>query len=104
MLPAGFQTGLDGRYIGNQWFRGDEANETTPLAGYATADVRLAWDGGDWSVSGIVSNLFNSHRAVFGTFNENRRTGEVERFLTPMHPRTIKIIVGRRCGGVSGEQ
>ncbi|MEP6572643.1 MAG: TonB-dependent receptor [Gemmatimonadota bacterium] len=102
VLPAGFQTGLDARYIGSQWFRGDEANETTPLAGYATADVRLAWEGGDWSVSGIVSNLFNNHHAVFGTFNENRVTGEVERFLTPMHPRTIKIIVGRRFGAVSG--
>jgi outer membrane receptor protein involved in Fe transport len=99
VLPAGFQTGLDARYIGRQWLRGDEANETSPLGGYATADVRLAWGKGLWSVSGIVSNLFNNHHAVFGTFNVNRMTGQLERFLTPMHPRTIKLIVGRSFGG-----
>jgi len=29
-LPAGVQFGLDARYIGAQWLRGDEANENPP--------------------------------------------------------------------------
>ena len=33
-----------------------------------------------------MNNVFDSHAAVFGTFNENRRTGELERFLTPTGP------------------
>ena len=43
-LPAGLQLGLDGRYTGKQWLRGDEANETAPLDGYFVGNVRLGWD------------------------------------------------------------
>jgi hypothetical protein len=46
-----------------------------------------------------VNNLFDSHAAVFGTFNENRRTGELERFLTPLGARTVKVVVRRGFGG-----
>ena len=35
-LPAGVALGLDLRYTGRQWLRGDEANETEPLGGYFT--------------------------------------------------------------------
>ena len=39
-LPAGADVGLDLRYTGHQWLRGDEANETAPLGGYFSASVR----------------------------------------------------------------
>lgn len=99
-LPAGFHAGLDARYTGKQWLRGDEANETEPLPGYAVADLRLEWEGERWGVSGLVTNLFDSKRAVFGTFNENRETGEVERFLTPLQARAFKLIVRRSFSGL----
>ncbi|MGH7546493.1 MAG: TonB-dependent receptor, partial [Gemmatimonadota bacterium] len=106
VLPHGFRAGLDARYTGEQWFRGDEANEVTPLDGYAVADLRLEWEGRGFGIAALVTNLFDSDKAVFGTFNENRNrcdpvTGEceVERFLTPMQARAIKLIVRRDFGG-----
>ena len=97
-LPGGLQFGLDGRFIGEQWLRGDEANETTPLASYFVANARVGFSRAGWEVSGIVTNLFDSERATFGTFNENRQTGELERFLTPLNARTFKLIVRRAFG------
>ena len=98
-LPAGVDLGVDARYTGKQWLRGDEANETTPLDGYFVANVRAGLTRGAWEVSGVLSNVFNSHAAVFGTFNENRRTGALERFLTPLTARSIKIVLRREFGG-----
>jgi outer membrane receptor protein involved in Fe transport len=96
-LRRGLDAGIDARYTGPQWLRGDEANETRPLEGYVTANVRVAWEsrGGTWSIAGIVTNVFESQRAVFGTFNENRQTGELERFLTPIQGRALKLILRR---------
>ena len=94
-LGRGLDAGVDARYTGRQWLRGDEANETTPLPGYLTANVRVEWGLGAWSVAGIVTNVFNAKQAVFGTFNENRQTGELERFLTPLHARAMKLILRR---------
>ncbi len=94
--------GLDGRYTGRQWMRGDEANQTRPLSGYFTANVRAGFSSGPWEVNAVLSNLFDSHRAVFGTFNQNRQTGNLERFLTPMNARSLKIVVSREFGGGEG--
>lgn len=94
-LSNAVQAGLDLRYTGTQWLRGDEANETRPLSGYVSANVRLAWERAEWSVACIVTNVFDTQAAVFGTFNENRQTAELERFLTPMHARTVKLILRR---------
>jgi len=98
-LPSGFDAGLDLRYTGSQWLRGDEANETNPLGGYFTVGARVGLEHGPWDVSMVGTNVFNSHRAIFGTFNENRQTGELERFLTPMGARTVKLVVRRSFGG-----
>jgi iron complex outermembrane recepter protein len=100
-LPAGLQLGLDGRYTGKQWLRGDEANETAPLDGYFVGSVRLGWDYARWNISAVLSNVFNSHRPVFGTFNENRQTGVLERFLTPLNARSLKVVVRRTFGAES---
>jgi outer membrane receptor protein involved in Fe transport len=97
-LGAGFEAGVDGRYTGRQWLRGDEANETGALDGYFTADLRLAWERERWSVAAVASNVFDSQRAVFGTFNQNRQTGELERFLTPLNARAFRVIVRRGFG------
>jgi outer membrane receptor protein involved in Fe transport len=93
VLPGRLTAGVDARYVGRQWLRGDEANATTPLAPYFLANVRLGYTLGRWDVSGIVTNLFGTHRASFGTFNENRQTGELERFLTPLDARMVRVFV-----------
>jgi iron complex outermembrane receptor protein len=98
-LPIGLQFGVDTRYIGKQWLRGDEANETEPLGGYFVANGRVGYSWSDWELSAVVTNVLGSHRPVFGTFNENRRTGELERFLTPLNARSFKLVVRRAFGG-----
>jgi iron complex outermembrane receptor protein len=98
-LRGGLDLGLDLRYTGAQWLRGDEANETSPLGGYVTLGARAGLERGPWEVSVVGTNLADSHRAVFGTFNENRQTGRLERFLTPLGARTVKLVVRRSFGG-----
>ncbi|HXE58340.1 MAG TPA: TonB-dependent receptor [Gemmatimonadales bacterium] len=95
ILPAGFRLGADVRYVGRQWLRGDEANETERLDDYVTTDLQLGWSGGPWEVTAIVTNLLDETYASFGTFNENRNTGEIERFLTPGQTRAFKLVVRR---------
>jgi iron complex outermembrane receptor protein len=96
---VGIQLGLDARYTGRQWLRGDEANEVEPLGGYFVTNIRAGFSRANWELSGVVSNLFNSHRPVFGTFNENRQTDVLERFLTPINGRAFKLIIRREFGG-----
>ncbi|MGH9261797.1 MAG: TonB-dependent receptor domain-containing protein, partial [Acidimicrobiales bacterium] len=98
-LADALETGVDARYTGRQWLRGDEANETQPLDGYLTLDLRLEWETGAWGASVVVTNALDAARPVFGTFNENRVTGELERFLTPLQARAFKLIVRRGFGG-----
>jgi iron complex outermembrane receptor protein len=98
-LTSRLSAGLDGRYIGSQWLRGDEANQTRPLGGYGVLAARAGLDIGRWQLSAVVDNLLDSTRAIFGTFNENRQTGNLERFLTPLNARTFKIILRHQIGG-----
>jgi len=93
------QLGIDARYTGKQWLRGDEANETKPLNGYFSANLRAGVSLGPWEVNGILTNAFDSHRAIFGTFNQNRSTGQLERFLTPLNARSFKLVLRREFGG-----
>jgi iron complex outermembrane receptor protein len=98
-LPVGLQFGADLRYTGEQWLRGDEANETSRLSEYVTTNLRVGFSRANWELSAVVTNAFNSKSAIFGTFNENRQTGALERFLTPMNARSFKVVVRRSFGG-----
>ncbi|HEX6434892.1 MAG TPA: TonB-dependent receptor, partial [Gemmatimonadales bacterium] len=100
-LESGLQFGVDGRYTGEQWLRGDEANELAPLDGYFVANARIGFSRAQWEVSAMVTNMFDSHRPIFGTFNENRNTGALERFLTPLNARAFKLVVRRAFGAES---
>jgi outer membrane receptor protein involved in Fe transport len=102
VLPSGFGGGVEGRFIGHQWLRGDEANQTRPLDSYFVADARLGWKRGAWEVTGVVTNLFQHKYATFGTFNLNQGAGDaLERFLTPGQRRAFKLVVRRSLGGGS---
>jgi hypothetical protein len=99
LLPIGLQFGVDARYTGEQWFRGDEANETSPLEGYFVTNLRAGFSWDQWEISAIVANVFDEEGPIFGTFNENRQTGQLERFLTPMNARSFKLVIRRGFGG-----
>lgn len=97
--------GVDGRYIGQQWLRGDEANEEKPLDAYAVADLRAGVSFGRWEVTGIVTNLFDSRYASFGGYNINQGAPggpQLERFLTPGHARMFRLVVRTALGGSRG--
>jgi outer membrane receptor protein involved in Fe transport len=98
-LPVGLEFGADVRYTGERWLRGDEANETFPIEGYFVTNLRAGFSRADWEVSAVVSNVFDYQGAIFGTFNENRQSGALERFLTPMNARSFKLVVRRSFGG-----
>jgi iron complex outermembrane receptor protein len=94
--------GSDGRYIGKQYLRGDEANVTDPLAGYFVADARVGVEFGRWEINGIVTNLFQNESAIFGTFNINQGNPAgptVERWLTPDQRRAFRLVVRTTLGG-----
>jgi iron complex outermembrane recepter protein len=94
--------GADGRYIGKQFLRGDEANVTDQLDGYFVADARVGVEFGRWEINGIVTNLFQNHSAIFGTFNINQGNPAgltVERFLTPNARRAFRLVVRTTLGG-----
>ena len=94
--------GADGRYIGKQFLRGDEANLTTPLDGYFVADAHVGIEVGRWEINGIVTNLFQNKNAIFGTFNINQGNPDgptVERFLTPDARRAFRLVVRTTIGG-----
>jgi iron complex outermembrane receptor protein len=98
--------GADGRYIGNEYLRGDEANVTAPLNSYFVADARVGVEIGRWEVNGIVTNLFQNENPIFGTFNINQESPSgpaVERFLTPNQRRMFRLVVRTTLGG-TGER
>jgi outer membrane receptor protein involved in Fe transport len=99
LLPSGFYLGGDGRYIGSQWLRGDEANEEPKLDGYFVADARFGWRGHGWEFTLVGNNIFQNKYATFGGFNVNQGSGNVlERFLTPGFRRVVRLIVRRSFG------
>lgn len=97
-----FYLGADARYTGKRYLRGDEANVTAPLDDYIVADARVGLEFDRWEVSGVVTNLFQNHYAIFGTFNINQGNPAgltVERFLTPGSERMFRLIVRTSLGG-----
>ncbi len=106
-LPARIQLGVDARYVGGQWLRGDEANKTEPLGGWFAADARVTWEFGPWEVTGLVTNLLDERYANFGTFNINQGNPAgptLERFLTPGQARAFRLVVRRSFGAREAQE
>jgi len=89
--------GLDARYVGRQWLRGDEENVTRRLSDYTVADLSLTLAWGDFELRGAVRNLFDRRVFTFGTFAENATApgSPVQRWLTPALPRHVQVSVSR---------
>jgi outer membrane receptor protein involved in Fe transport len=98
-LPRGLTLGIEGRYTGERYLRGDEANDEEPLDGYLIADASIGFGFAAWDLQLMVRNLAASEHATFGTFNLNQAAGNaLERFLTPGFPRTMHFAVRRQIG------
>jgi iron complex outermembrane recepter protein len=103
-LPRGFRAGLDARWIGSQYLRGDEGNEERQLDPYFVLGARAGVTYKAWDFSAVATNLLDNHDPIFGTFNANARTGELERFLTPLTARTFSLIVRRSFGNRGSDE
>ena len=101
LRPQGTETGvallagLDARYVGRQWLRGDEENVTRRLSDYAVADLSLTLTWRDFELRGAVRNLFDRRVFTFGTFAQNATApgSPVQRWLTPALPRHVQVSV-----------
>ena len=87
------RAGVDARYVGRQWQRGDEENVTRRLSDYALADLSLTLTWRDFELRGAVRNLFDRGVFTFGTFAENPTAPgtPVQRWLTPGLPRHVQV-------------
>jgi iron complex outermembrane receptor protein len=85
--------GLDARYVGHQWLRGDEDNATSRLSDYAVADLSLTLAWRELELRCTVGNLFDRRYYSFGTFAENPTAPgtPVQRWLTPGPPRHVQL-------------
>jgi outer membrane receptor protein involved in Fe transport len=91
--------GVQSRFIGAQWLRGDESNAHAQLPSYVVMDARAGVTFGGWRLTAVVTNLFNRRYANFGTFNVNEGAGDVfERFLTPGARRAVQVAMRHTWG------
>ena len=97
---VGLRAGADIRWIGEQVFQQDDANNMPKLPSYFVADLRAGWEFGPWEIAGVVNNLFNTKYASFGTYNINQGApGQpLEEFLTPGYATQLRVIVTRAFG------
>src|SRR5207245_472456 len=65
------RAGVDARYVGRQWLRGDEENVTRRLSDYAVADLSLTVAWRDFELRAAVGNVLDRRYVTFGTFAEN---------------------------------
>jgi iron complex outermembrane receptor protein len=91
---------LNVRGVSSQNLRGDEANRTEPMAGYAVADLRLQLERGLLTADIGVRNLLDNQYTLYGVYAENPKgafggpppvTPAVERFFTPAYPRSATV-------------
>ena len=85
--------GLDARYVGHQWLRGDEDNATSRLSDYTVADLSLTLAWRELELRCTAGNLFDRRYYSFGTFAENPTAPgtPVQRWLTPGPPRHVQL-------------
>ena len=93
---------LQARRVGEQFLIGDEGNEAPfgKLEAYSLVDLRVERRLGRATAYLEVSNLFDQRYSPFGIISRNvRDTDQVERFLTPGLPRTLRVGLRVRSGG-----
>jgi outer membrane receptor protein involved in Fe transport len=98
-IAGSLSAGLDGRYVGSQWLRGDEANNHRPLRGYVVVDARASFGWRQWEATAGISNLLGRRYASFGTYNVNEGAPDgpvLERFLSPGAKRSVRVSVQYR--------
>ena len=84
------------RFVGSQYFRGDEANEAPKLPSYWLVRAGAEGRWGRWSATLRATNLLDASYQTFGTFAPDGRStpAPVVPFLTPGRP--LGVVLGVR--------
>lgn len=91
-VAAPLTVGLDLQLSSSRYLRGDEANLTKPLSGFAVAGVHASWRRGPVELWLRVSNLFDAEYETFGIYGDADELGfDDPRFLSPGAPRSLLI-------------
>ena len=85
------QVGLDARYVGRQWLRGDEANVTQRLSDYAVADASVTLGWRELELRAMVRNVADHRYYNFGTFADTGPATPIQRWLAPGVPRSLQV-------------
>jgi outer membrane receptor protein involved in Fe transport len=87
------RAGVDLRWVGRQWLRGDEANATSQLADYTVADASLTVSWRTLELRAMVHNVLDRRYFNFGTYAQDPTVpGQpVTRWLTPGVPRSLQV-------------
>ncbi len=103
-LTSQLSVTLDGQYQSNQYFRGDEANLSAPLAGFAIFNAGAEWR--PWervSVFARIENLFDRRYGTFGLFGAPDEVlgsqYDDARFISPAPPLSAWVGVRVELGG-----
>jgi len=81
-------------YVGEQFFRGDDANTQAPLKDYIVLNAGADARWGRFAGFVKINNLLDNEYETFGTFAPNAKVpgDPIEPFLTPAPP--INVLVG----------
>jgi outer membrane receptor protein involved in Fe transport len=89
--------------VSSQFLRGDEANEYSPVPGYAVAHLRFEAEHERFAITAHVTNLLDRRFETFGIWAENPKgpiggpppadPETLERFLNPGYPRAITVAI-----------
>ena len=106
-LPARIQVGVDARYVGEQWLRGDEANETEPLDGMVRG--RCAGDLVGRALGGHRAGHQSVQRALRQLRHLQRQPGEPRRahagaLPDPGQARAFRLVIRRNFGARGAEE
>jgi iron complex outermembrane receptor protein len=103
-LVPNWQVGATLVYVSDQFYKGDESNQNSPLPGYATASLHTSYRlFGRSELFLNVQNLFNKRYATYGVFSDPTGVGAPgippdaasndpsvdNRFQSPGEPRSV---------------
>jgi iron complex outermembrane receptor protein len=91
-IMPGLMLGDDLSFTGSQYYDGDQANQNAKLPAFTTVNLHAFYAMADgWQIIGVISNLSDSHAAIYGTyFDPNDTAGLFNPSLTD--PRTVTLI------------
>lgn len=98
-VEAAMRATLAFRYVGSQFYEGDESNSLNRMPAYMVTDLRVSKDTGQWSLNAGVNNLFDKRYANFGGYafvTLSPTSSDFSYYYYPGEPRSVYLSASRR--------